>query len=208
MAQLTEAENALLNKIDRRYRANLEDYLRAAKNNEDWLKTFPEEMQWLLRASPHDLVYEYALEMGLPFTPTRKELSPTFGNQFLELAQRRHTAVNALQTGELKWGSGWEQIEEEVSDVNRPTIKKTIDVYGRATGRLLVQLLTTPFDKDIVERDERMGQIVHNLKPLDIIIGLKEHEKSHLEMFRIVFDGVLSPFPSSYKKAVTTPLVK
>lgn len=189
------------------YKPFVEQYLLAAKNNEDWLEHFPEGMSWLLTVSWSDLAKEFARAKELLYEETRREPTPTIGNQILELAQRRHTAVNALippqpdEPGELKWGSGWEQVKE----VNASSPQALLEAYRDATDRMLQTLTTTPTNRDIVQKDWKTGQITRHLSPQDVIRELTVHEQRHTDMFRIVFDTLTAPFAPSYKLALTTP---
>lgn len=210
MPLLEDQRASLLEQLPAEYKPLIEQYLIAAKNSEDWLEYFPKGMEWLLKTSWADLAKAYAKENGLPYEETRQEPTPTIGNQILELAQRRHTATNALipsqsgEPGEMKWGSGWEQVKE----VDTASPEAILGAYRDATDRMLQTLTTTPITRDIVQKDWKTGQVSRHLTPQDVIKELTAHEQRHADMFRIVFDTLTAPFAPSYKLAWTTPKQK
>jgi len=206
---MSEAQvSSVLEKLPTEYRPLVEQYLSAAANNEDWLENFPRKMEWIFEISWSDLAKEFAKSKKLLYQETRKEPTQTIGYQIAELVQRRHTAINALipkQSGEpaeFMWGSGWKQVDNNFS------AKGLLRTYRDATDRLLQTLITTPTNRDIVQKDWKTGQITRHLTPLDVIKELTAHEVGHTDMFRILFDTLTAPFPPSYKKAITTPIQK
>jgi hypothetical protein len=188
--------SALLEKVDGRYHDPLQRYLELASANEMWLQNFPQEQEWILGFSNSQAWQALAKERGIKYVPQRNEEDPTWGQALLELAQRRHTAADAIESKTLKWGTGWARVKE----VNRTSAQEILTALQQATDRLAELLLTNSPDTPITQVNFQ-GQSVRTLSALDALTELTDHEKRHAGDWRILYDAAQAIFPSTYKFA-------
>ena len=187
--ELTE----LIERLPLEYKEEVAKLLELIKLNEAWLEVFPPEQQWMLQYSFASSFRALAKEEGHEYVETRKEEPPTLGQNFLELASRRHTATQALETGELVYGSG----NENVKGVNTNSAQSILTASHEATRTLLKVLFNTPPDKNILHRSKK-GEIDRQFSVLEVLRQVTQHEQRHLDLGRIVFDGARALFPPTY----------
>ncbi len=185
--------------------AHLEElrrFLNLAQNNDAWVEHLPPQQAWMLGFKESDAWQALAEKQGVEYKSNRVEEPPTKGQELLELAQRRHTAADAIETGELTWGSG----QRFVAEVDTASAEALLTAMQGATVRL-VDLLTDNWGiKRVVQRDNK-GEIVQVLDSIVVLKQLADHEQRHQDLGRILFDGAKAIFPPTYKFTIPqTPL--
>ena len=190
----------LAEKVPVAYKDRLAEYLALSAHHKAWLQKLPQEQEWILAYSEADAFRALAAAKGHEYKGNRKAPEPpTKGKELLELAQRRHTAVDAIETGEIKWGSGGGRI----ADVDPTSMTAIINALDTADRRLLEALITTPADKPIVQKDKD-GNVTRTFTALDAVGDLSAHERDHYDLGRTLLDGANSVFPP-YPVSKTMP---
>ncbi len=186
-----EPLSALVEKVPAAYKDKLNEYLALSAHHKAWFERLPAEQEWILGHSEADAWEALARERGIAYEGNRAEPSPpTKGKEILELAQRRYSAVDAMESGEMKWGSGNARIHE----VDSTSMQAIIDALDAADRRLVEALIVTPSDKEIIQRD-RNGNITRTFSALEALGDLVNHERDHYDMGRTLLDGAMSVFP-------------
>lgn len=197
-----EDVSSVTERVDVAYRADLAEYLTVSRANEAWLTKLRGGMEWMLEKTEADAWKALADSERLTYIPEREEKPPTKGREFLELAQRRHTAATAMVVGELIWGSGYFQIR----GVDPTSISSLTQGLSASTSRLIEVLAVTPPEKRIVQRNTH-GEVARELTAQQALKDLVGHERQHLDLGRILLDGATAIFPSSYQRtAPQTPV--
>lgn len=201
---MSEQENltSLIEKVPAGYKERLTEYLALSAHHKAWFGKLPPEQQWILRFSEADAFRALAAAKGIEYKGNRADPPPpTKGKEILELAQRRHTAVDAMETGEMRWGSG----NSRIQDVDSTSIQAITEALDSADRRVIETLVVTPVDKQIIQKDKD-GNITRTFTAIDALGDLVTHEKDHYDMGRTLLDAASSMFPA-YPASKTMPQV-
>lgn len=179
----------------------LKRYFQLANRNEAWVVNLPPEQAWMLAFRESDAWQALAEKQGIEYRPNRVEEPPTKGQELLELAQRRHTAVDAIETGILKWGSG----QRFIAEVDSRSPEAILGALQGATARL-TDVLTDYYPVRIKQLNTK-GEVTRELTSVDVLRELADHEERHQDLGRILFDGAKALFPPTYQFTMPqTPL--
>lgn len=189
--------NTLTEKLNPEFKPVIKRFLDRTQTPYDFLAALPPEQAWILTFSFADAFKALAEQRSITYVATRDESPPpTLGQEFLELVQRRHTAVNAIGNGELQWGSGWNQIQNVDSASPDAILKSMQD----ANIRLLEALLSKSPQDGIVQKQG--DRVIRNLTVMQALEDLIRHEELHRDVGRHVLDAALAAFPDSYRLAL------
>src|SRR3989344_9614102 len=185
--------NGLVEKLNPEFRPVIERFLDRSQTPYDFLAALPPEQTWMLTFSYADAFRALAQSQGISYVATRDESPPpTLGQEFLELVQRCHTAANAIESGELQWGLGWNQVQ----DVDSTSPHAILEAMQVANIRLLEALLTQNPLNEIVQK--KGDTVVRKMTVLQALEELIKHEELHRDVGRHTLDAASAVFPESY----------
>ena len=182
----------IIEKVDSVYKPDVEQYLNLSRETQIWLTGLPPEQEWILGVSQSDAYKAYAKEHGTAYKETRKEEPPTKGQVLLELMQRAHGGLDAMETGELIWGGG----KEAIRSVNPSSKESLLEAFRQVNARLVDVVLKTPPDKEIVQRDKQTGEVKRRFTALEALHDIVRHEQKHIDLGRVLLDAAQAMFPS------------
>lgn len=196
---MSEDLTSLAERVNEAYKEPLAEFLRLSAANQAWLESLPLSQQWMLSFSEFDAWKALAKSQEIPFRGNREAPAPPAkGEEFVELAQRRHTTADAMQTGELVWGSGG----IHVKGTDPTSIPDIIKAMQAANLRLVETLISTLPNRQIVQKNSKTGEVQRTLTALDALKELNMHEQNHADLGRIMLDGANSVFPASYTRTM------